>query len=292
MANPGNLHQIDQTKPTPLISLSDPSSYSNTSPLSTLDPRDQPPILTYENPSPTVTSPSREGGGGGGGSSEFATVTSPSSGSSSGWASSRVPKLILEEPSSNLAITHDVPSPRHRRSPRATVTSPKGGGWSGRHPTYRGIRCRNGKWVTEMREPRKSNRIWLGTHPTPEMAAAAYDVAALALKGPKAVLNFPESIPSYPVPASPSQSDVQAAAAAAAAARLPRAETGEGLEQSEVKNEGTSSGQEFMDEDAIFGMPNLLVDMAEGMLLTPPRIKVTPSDDSVENSDAESDLWS
>lgn len=59
-----------------------------------------------------------------------------------------------------------------------------------------------------------------------------------------------------------------------------------------MKNEGTSSGQEFMDEDAIFGMPNLLVDMAEGMLLTPPRIKVPPSDDSVENSDAESDLWS
>jgi hypothetical protein len=124
------------------------------------------------------------------------------------------------------------------------------------------------------------------------MAAAAYDVAALALKGPKAVLNLPESIPSYPVPASPSPSDVQAAAAAAAAARLPRAETGERLEQSEVKNEETSSGQEFMDEDAIFGMPNLLVDMAEGMLLTPPRIKMPPSDDSVENSDAESDLWS
>jgi hypothetical protein len=132
------------------------------------------------------------------------------------------------------------------------------------------------------------------------MAAAAYDVAALALKGPDAVLNFPESVHSYLVPASPSPSDVRAAAAAAAAARLPtRAEEGERVEQSEVKNEEVGSdnttslsGQEFMDEDAIFGMPNMLVDMAEGMLLSPPRIKVPPSDDAVENSDDESDLWS
>lgn len=134
------------------------------------------------------------------------------------------------------------------------------------------------------------------------MAAAAYDVAALALKGPDAVLNFPESVLSYPVPASPSPSDVRAAAAAAAAARAARqrrAGMGEKSEQSEeVKNEEmgcddtSSSGQEFMDEEAIFGMPNMLVDMAEGMLLSPPRIKVLPSADSSENSDVESDLWS
>uniref|UniRef100_A0A6M2EK70 AP2/ERF domain-containing protein n=1 Tax=Populus davidiana TaxID=266767 RepID=A0A6M2EK70_9ROSI len=183
-----------------------------------------------------------------------------------------------------------------------------------RHPVFRGVRKRNGnKWVCEMREPNKKSRIWLGTYPTPEMAARAHDVAALALRGKSACLNFADSAWRLPVPVSKDSKDIARAANEAAELFRPQEFGGHPAKQqdsnavledysSEVCSDDCKTFQEndvffeeavfdmpgendvffeeavfdmpgendvFFDE-AVFDMPGLLVDMAEGLLLSPP----------------------
>ncbi|XP_060180036.1 dehydration-responsive element-binding protein 1D-like [Lycium barbarum] len=88
-----------------------------------------------------------------------------------------------------------------------------------RHPIYRGVRRRNNnKWVCELREPSQQKRIWLGTYPTPEMAARAHDVAVLALRGNLATLNFADSRWQLPMPISKDPKELRQAALKAAEA--------------------------------------------------------------------------
>lgn len=191
------------------------------------------------------------------------------------------------DPNANMRRQPD----NEERSPRSTVSalSPRRGRstrpGSGRHPVYKGVRARSGKWVSEIREPGKASRIWLGTYATPEMAAAAYDVAALALKGPDTALNFPSSIISYPIPASDSAADIRAAAQQAAEAR-----GGGGSEGASSSSGAQRAGERFVDEDELLNMPNLLRDMAGGMMVSPPRMRSPATEDSPENSGGD-DLW-
>ncbi|EHA8589699.1 Dehydration-responsive element-binding protein 1C [Cocos nucifera] len=98
-----------------------------------------------------------------------------------------------------------------------------------RHPVYKGVRRRGpaGRWVCEVREPNKKSRIWLGTFPTAEMAARAHDVAAIALRGRSACLNFADSAWLLPtLPRFSSTKDIQKAAVEAAEAFRPSPEAG------------------------------------------------------------------
>ncbi|PWZ04144.1 hypothetical protein Zm00014a_038408 [Zea mays] len=124
------------------------------------------------------------------------------------------------------------------------------------------------------------------------MAAAAYDTAALALRGAEAALNFPGAALSRPVPVSRSPDDIRSAAAAAARSQSLQvggeaaASGGGGGGASTSSSSGAGADADaqgpapehragdrsIVDEDDVFQVPRLLAGMAEGLMMSPPRL--------------------
>ncbi|KAG5616849.1 hypothetical protein H5410_016673 [Solanum commersonii] len=162
-----------------------------------------------------------------------------------------------------------------------------------RHPVYRGVRMKNsGKWVCEVREPNKKTRIWLGTFPTAEMAARAHDVAAIALRGRSACLNFADSAWRLPIPASSNSKDIQKAAAEAAEIFRPLSSESEGVSgECVVSTPEMRENSFFMDEEELLYMPGLIANMAEGLMLPPPQCAEVEDHYYMEADDAYMPLW-
>lgn len=107
------------------------------------------------------------------------------------------------------------------------------------------------------------------------MAARAHDVAAIALRGESAVLNFVDSAWLLPHAASGSGAEEIRHVASKAAEMFRPAGKSAPLAADQEQRLGGSRAPPavYVDEEALFNLPGLMREMAEGLMVSPPGMK-------------------